>query len=702
MIEAKRLASMKISMIKLELCRKSFGGTLGKLIGTEGAFILWRWGDREIENSEILKTQLEEICSKGFSGVVAGLRASRYEVIDPKVVRAVTLASKMAKEQGVAFWFQTDPRQASRTLIAKKGERMQNLIVARKPEHGFSRKKLSITKVEKNRFEIKYEYPEVRYSSVIQDVSLSFDPSGLERTFLFQMEDGVVLRDSVRDITSVSHFFCNIAERYVEVFGEVSVPEGEEWCVVAFPRFDTNIYDYAGRASNDYLRYFVEDLFDAETYLDGTAWDDAGYVVDMGRFPVSLSLYNCFLAEYRYDLRDVLYELVLDVDDGSHVRVRCDYYKLLMNLVCGAQKEFYQMLHSFLGELDTGISHVWYIHKGQTSNLVRGNVDPWRSLATASIGLTEVGDSQESENHFDAILSLLVVTKSLGVFSKSKKAFCKLLCDKFGQEETAYWVDLMGLFSVRWLVRAFGYSGLISKEKSRDSNYPDHSTWKNFEEVNRKIGLISKLTNFRFPEANTALVFPVETIMAIGSQDADEVIRTVNRLIARLTLEGVHLDVFSPLLLKEGRISPERLRIRERSYSSVVFPYPEVLDPKVLEIVSVMGRIGFPILLGGSKPSSTSDGKKIPHVFQMSFDPRDEELSPLWNGGMKSLFKAPQNGIASMIQKKDESFFLICPKRFKGVVEGEVQYGEISFSVPRSSGLVIFRIGKDGVVEKVL
>ena len=314
----------------------------------KGAFAIWKWRDQEIENPGILRKQLLEIHSRGFSGVLVSFGPARYEFLDRRVIRAVAQAGQWARKRHLAFWFQADPRQASRTFISRTGERTENLLVARSPKDGLSRNKPNLARVIDNRFELRYEIPRV-HTSRIREISVHFEPSELERTFIFQMEKGVILKDTVQDITPACQFYTNLAQGYAEVFGEIGIPEGGEWWSVAFPKFYTNLYDFAGRQSNDLLLPFIEDLFDACTQLDGITWSDGevGYITNPGRFPVSLSLYNSFKVEYGYDLRNVLYGLILPLDDGSHTRIRCDYYNLLMSTVCGAQRDFYQMIHSF-------------------------------------------------------------------------------------------------------------------------------------------------------------------------------------------------------------------------------------------------------------------------------------------------------------------------------------------------------------------
>ena len=190
--------------------------------------------------------------------------------------------------------------------------------------------------------------------------------------------------------------------------------------------------------------------------------------------------------------------------------------------------------------------------------------------------------------------------------------------------------------------------------------------------------------------------------MAIEPDDAKEITESVKKLIAKLIKAGIQLDVVSTVFFKNSRILSNGIQIREREYNSVIFPYPEVLDPKVLDIISAMDRRGLNILLGGSKPKFTTTGKQIPHVFHPVFDPQDDDLSPLWNRGIKPLFKAPENSLISLIPQGEANLFLACPKEFKGIMEGNIQYGEIHFSLPKSSGLIIFRQDSKGKIERVM
>jgi hypothetical protein len=667
----------------------------------KGAFAIWKWRDQEIENPSLLRKQLLEMYSRGFSGVLVSFGPARYEFLDRRVIRAVAQAGQWAKKRHLAFWFQADPRQASRAFISRTGERTENLLVARSPKDGLNPNKPNIVRVVDHRFELRYEIPRV-HSSRIREVSVHFEPSGLERAFIFQMEKGVIQKDTIQDITPACQFFTNLAQGYAEVFGEIRIPEGGEWWSIAFPKFYTNLYDFAGRQSNDLLLPFIEDLFDACTQLDGITWSDGevGYIADLGRFPVSLSLYNSFKIEYGYDLRDVLYGLILPLDDGSHARIRCDYYNLLMSTVFGAQRDFYQMIHSFFNGLAVGIHHTWHYDTQRTNELVRGSIDPWQGLEQVSSTFIDVAETKMRIDQSNGILSTLIITKSLGIYSDTQNAYINLTEANLTKKELVYWVDMISLYSVQYLAT---FDNEIEREdKQQTKNDEKTANTVDFEKLNRRIHDIRKITRFKFPEANVALIYPTETIAAIGTKGAEKIIQSISSLVSKLTLEGIQLDVISSAFLKKGRISDNKFHIQTRSYDWIIFPYPEVLHPEVLEIILKLDKCSFPVFLGGCKPRITSTGKPIHHDLPVSFDPKDKDLSSLLGEGIKPVFVGPKNGLATQIRQKNETLYLFCPKEFGSQVSGKAQCGDITFTVPKSRGLVIFKVTTKGKVDQVL
>ncbi|MBN2103007.1 hypothetical protein JW835_03100 [bacterium] len=654
------------------------------------AFIVWRWGDREIEDPKLLRQQLQEIHAKGFSGVVVALWETRYEVIDHKVVVAVAQASQWAKARGMTFWFQADPRQASRSLITQTGERTQNLIVTCTSENGLDPENINLVQVQHQKFNLRYDFPKCQHSHIVQEVSLYFEPSGLERVFMFRMSGGCVVQSSIIDITGMSRLFANMDEGYVEVFGEVSVPADEIWWVMGFPRFDTNLTDFAGRQSREALKDLVEDLFDVSAYIDGITWDNSGYCGDVGRFPVSESIYKAFIAEYGYDLRDVLLALVLEYDDEFHVHVRQDYYNLLMQIVYGAQAELFALFRGFFGEIDNTMPHAWHAGQSLSHDLVCGNVDPWEGLFTQGSGMTLIGRSETMQTGFDSMVSRLILSRSLAVFSNRKRSFTSLSEFDFGSEEAECWTDLMAMFSLHWLVKAYGHEGKFGIPCFQEVIFPTHPLWNKMERLNAKMDHIGELTGYAQPESNVLLVYPVDSITTADFQSAEIMIEAVHALISRLMKAGIQIDVVSPKILKEGRLIQEQLRIRYRLYSAVIYPYPEILDPDVLELITVMQRLGFKILLGGERPFYTTTGKRIPHEFAVCFDPEDNNVSSMISEADLPIIQAPSGSMATKILRGVEAYYMIRPYGVAGSFQGEFIDRNIHFHIPRSETLVIY------------
>jgi hypothetical protein len=666
----------------------------------QGILFIWSWGDEEIEDLKLLKSQLNAIAEKGFSCITVSLNRTRYELNEPKVIRAISQSSQWAAVRKIPFWIQADPRRSSRSLINETGEKTQSLLLMRRPDKYFNRDNLNIAKVKSNRFELRSYYPQFESFPLIQDRAVSFNPVRLEKAFLFQMKDRVILKDTIMDITASSRFCPNISKGYVDVFGEILIPKGETWWVLAFPMFDTNLYDYAGRESNDLIGKIVEDLFDAGTYLNGILWDKISYFGDVGRISVSPSIYNSFKAEFDYDLRDVVYGLVLNVDDQSHIRTRHDYHALLQNLAFYAQKDLYHRAHSFFGELKVGTQHSFYWHNHHTNPCYCS--DPWQGLDSVNIGLSGLEKIKNGRDRTKHLLTMMAITKSLGIFSQNKMAFASLPDSVSSFKEISFYQDLMALFSIRLMYHE--PIGIEDDFRPTGEVVPlsNRSIWKEMKKINERCRQIREITNFIFPEANVLLVYPFETIASMDCENAEALFYSVHHLTGMLISHGIQLDVISASLLKECRLSSNFLHINGRKYEAMIYPYPQVLDPKILEILSLLDKVEFPLFLGGKHPEWTTQAKRIPHTFPLTFDPDDKNLGGLFKDEIPRLFHMPENALGTLIRQSDDLLFLLHPEKPGGPFKGKVQYKEFSFEVPRSSKLTIYRKQKNKPVERVL
>jgi hypothetical protein len=657
-----------------------------------GMFWFWVWGDEEIENPKSLKCQLLSIQQAGYSAVLAVLGNTRYEIVDSKVTRAVSQASQWAAKRGILFWFQADPRKASRFLISKTGEKTQNLFMLKDLNGGFHASNLCLGKIVDGRFEIHCSYMHGRLVPECEEGTLSFEPSGLERAFSFKMKDGVVLNRTIRDVSGETRFHVNLREGRVEVFGSFSPPDDEEWWAMAFPRFDTNLTDFAGQESNDALYGLIEDLFDAGAYLNGVTWDRGGYCGESGRLPVSLSIYNIFIFEYGYDLRDRLVALALPVDNGSHASVRHDYYSMLTEVMSDAFREFQQNVHGFFGGVETGIFHEWECGKSVFPATHREFADPWIRLASSTSGMAVLFLRKEDlvGTSIDAIAHLALI-KSMGAFSKTESALVRIQAPLWDEQTIEYCSGVTALYSVRWMADASPETGAAAK--------PDYGL---FSKANETAKRVEGITGFRFPESDTLLAYPYETWIAADPGIRMNLSERLHRFIGMLILNGIQLDVISSSFLRLGKPSVDGFRIGHRSYRALICPYPEILRQDAADFLALLKKRGLPALIGGSAPRMTPAGKALLFSSPQDFDPDSADLSWLDRAGIRPLLQSPPGALGSLIRNSGETFFLFCPSAPGKTFEGEARYGEVAFPIPRSSKLVIFKLSAGRSVERVL
>ena len=656
-----------------------------------GAFFVWVWEDAEIEEPKRLRSQMVSFDRAGVSAVLAVLGDTRYELVDRKIVRAVAQASQWARKRNLLFWFQADPRKASRSLISRTGERTQNLFLLKSLDGGYRFDNLNLSPVRNGRFEIRCSYPHDRRIPEIHESSLVFEPSGLEKAFAFRMQDGIVLSETIRDVSDEARFYANFREQTVDVFGSVITPDEEGWRVMAFPRFDTNLTDYAGRESNDALIGLIEDLFDAGTSLSGVTWDRGGYCCESGRIPVSLSLYNSFTAEYGYDLRNKLIALALPMDDGSHVSVRRDYYSLLMDAEFSAYRDFQRAFHGFFGSVDSGIFHDW---GGGDAGLPPCQ-DPWRGLMPGTSGLTAFrADAADFAEPSARIFGSLSLARSLGVFSTTGNAFVRSRLPAAEDAMIGYWSDLTGLFSLRWMAE----SGSVPESGARE-NLCDSKEWVPYRKMNERIRRVENLTGFRFPETDVLVLYPHETLITADPNEAQRMRNGLVRFIGRLALRNIQVDAISPSFLRAAALLPDGFRIGFRSYRTLICPYVETLQPDVSAFMMILENRGVKVLFGGS---GAAGGPPPAFLGDLQFDPESNDFSWLEQAGVHPLVQSPPGAIGSVIRHSGDTLLLLCPASMGGTFEGEAKSGEWTVKVPLSRELVIYKLKTDRSAERVL
>jgi hypothetical protein len=663
-----------------------------KAFSTESIWLRWNWTDREIENPKLLRESIETAEALGFSGLWATVDGIRYDATDRKVIQASVQASQWARCRGIAFWISVDPRQAARSLIARSGERAECLMHNLKNSDPNS-----LTRVRDNRFSIHLPLPEPVASPWMCDQAVQFIASGLERVFLFKTREGFIQTETVRDVTPQSRINFNLFKNEAEVFGEAACPEQEDWRVIAFIRFDTNAYDFAGMVSNDLLYQWMEDLFDAGACIDGLAWNRPGYP-EKG-LPISRSLIGCFKNEFGYDARDALPGLVLPMDNGAHVRIRCDYGSLVWQITAEAHRKTHSFAKTFFGSVHGSILGTLPDCGGQTcfSSIQE---DPWAELKSCTVGFIDAGSLVDETR----LLASCVIAKSLGVFSKGRRAMLNMPLET---KQLVRTLELAALYSVDGLIALGGRQVPSSNRRQVEMQVlslleidKDHSPELDFAWLNQRIATIHELTQNFFPDSNVAVVYPIDTLRAAPSETAAHYRRVLSDWIGGLVRSGLQIDVISPGLFRKGRLSSEGFRVGQRFYQAVLYPYPEILNPDSLEILSWMKKKGFPVLLGGSQPVFTTTGKRIPHLFETVFDPETDAIPNLKEWGVPSILEVPNGALATVIPIGSETLVMVLPAESGKTVRGEACLGGVRVEM-ETSNLAVYSIRSGKAIKSL-
>jgi hypothetical protein len=684
-------------------------GTVGP--GAKVIFpIFWTWQDRQIEDPELLRRELLDIKQAGFGGVYCMLRATRYNLLDREVTEAARRAGELCRENGLEFVWGADPRFAATPIIQATGHAAEMLMVNRTfqvPLRLAAGADASVqapneVRLEQGRYSLRYPIPARRDLHMSTEVSLSLNPVGVDRVFAYQKRDGQVVRSSVRDVTQGHHLFVNRAFGYVEVFGRVDLPPGE-WFVFAFPRFRSNVYAYDSPEHERQLMTLVESYKAQGLQLDGFWWDEPGYYFQYGHFAISERIYDGFRAKYGYDLAPQLLALMLEQDDASHLRVRHDYFQLLMDYVFGAERRLWEKGEALFGPLRMGIHHTWHWLPDDAST---GTGDLWRGLTAVDGGYTDQGSFEryfemgERERFIEA--GRMVVAKSLARFSRDKRAHFNQWGVKYTNEVPVYWNDLMAAFSNEWINHCYGYTGVLGADRSFGPGFPDHESWSLSPGLNARNREVLRLTGYALPVAEVAIVYPTSTVLTGSAPQTNAIVEETHRLIGIMPALGIQADAVSEDLLASGRLVNGALEIQGQRYKALVVPYGRVVTPGSLGILTAMKRERFPLHLIAETPFWTTRGERVEASFGPvvrlpaeagAYAAAVERLSlPSPCTRLPGAYLNVLPGAAA-----GEALLTVMPVDPRTPVAGEVRCLTKRVRVERTDKLAIYRIGRWGV-----
>jgi len=599
--------------------------------------IFWLLKDAEIENQSILETQFEDLRKTGFTSLYVFLRASRYHIFDDEVIKAAKHVGELCKANKIEFNFGLDPRFGATYITRKTGYGAQFLLTT--PEYtnninaeaekikslGEERECLNEQKVVTGKYNLKYNYPSRRDTHILSEVGMWYNPIGVDKVYAYQRKDGKVVTGSIRDITFEHHLFINRSLYYIEVFGNIKLPEGE-WFVTAFPRFMTNMYAYDSKEQQQLFEGLISEYKKQNVQMDGLVWDEPGYYLEFGKYVISEQLYTDFQKKYGYDLKSKLYALTLKLDDASQLKVRNDYFNLLTDYVVGGEKRCRDIGKNLYSKMRMGIHPTW--HDIQSEDMFHGMGNYWRSLEAVDGGYTDGG---VYENYFTdnlekrfAAVSYMITAKGLARFSESKKAHFNQWGINFGNDVTIYWNDMLAAFSNEWLNHCYGYTGLIGGGRPVGPGYPDHESWAILPDLIKKCKEVNTITSYNLPLGESVIIYPNTTFFGTDAVESAWMERRVLELIGSMPAMGLQTDVIGSNLLDEGEVKNGKLVVRGHVYNTVFLPYNKILSAKSIQVLQALIAQKGRVYVGGDVPKQDLNGKPVDLKIQTSFSLRGD------------------------------------------------------------------------------
>jgi hypothetical protein len=675
------------------------------------SLIMWTWQDAQVDDPALVEAALGDIADRGFSGALAMLRGCRYELDDPAVVVAAGHAADQAHRAGMTFWFALDPRLVQGRLTALPGGRATFILTERTATEMPGETAVA----DDGRYRLRMSYRRPRSQHMLSQVAATFEPAGLESVVAYRRDpDGRVLTDSLRDVSGTARLFVQRDIATIEIHGRAPGLAGGGWHVLGLARFASTYPELGSGAVRDSLLELYRDYHRAAVHLDGVVWDEIGYVTGYGqdrcRLPWGDAIHTAFEARTGAPLPTALPYLLLDDDAGHAVRARRAYYAAVQDVVVDLQRRCYEEARDLWGpQIESGIHQTWHQN---ADDLPHGTGDWWRASDALSGGFSDVGDADDLANdeRYDEVLTMTVIAGSLARHHVRQNAFCNLWGVDYGTRDARaparvvdWWAHLLGGFGITWLAHTYGPNGYIDHDTGWGPGYPDHPTWQHLEAINDRLATLRRLTGDAPPEADVAVVWPVESLAARGDVSANALALDVRRTVSGLVQRGLAVDVVSPDLFAGGQVVGDRLLLRsagrQRRYRAVVYPRPETIQPAEVAVLRALRTGRIPAQLLG-RPVRTTEGETLvgEDLGQIA---ADDEL-PAVTAKLPRLVDAPEGAFANLFRRPDGSeTVVVAPLALDRWVDGPVRTGPHSFDVAGLRGIAAVRYGATGeVVER--
>jgi hypothetical protein len=564
--------------------------------------MMWTITDHVIEDEKELERQFNDIRRAGFGGVAAFVRCSRYRWDQPAAIKACHRISELCRHHDIQFWAVPDPRFLSRQLSASStglpllffGDAVQ----AQKVPH--------TSVVEKNKFSIRCRL-QPRHSHMIHEVAIAFTPAGVAAVYAIPSTKSRFLPEEIIDITNDAQFFYNAQDGYMEAFGFFNPPDQRSWKVIAFFRAFACHVNFADPVHMKAYLQKLESFCKAIGNADLIMWDEPGYTCVYGALPFSFGLQKEYELAGGAPLTTHLWKLALESEDGSHIEVRNRYYRIIQDSVNRAQLAAWKKAISIWGpQTSCGIHDTWHFESADMADMNHGSMDLWKAQRTKNGGFVDMGAINylisPHSSYYANLASMLVICKSLGVFSRDKYAYNNLWTigeDELPGEQKSvmnHCVNAMALFGNRWFAHIYGPVGTIGEEEQflgspQMPGYPHHSTWAGFPEWNQCLTEHMIAVDNQLPMSNILIIFPCETLYALADSRANAIAQDVFRFVLTLVDQHYQFDIISSAEFIKGKWQGDQFVVQDKFYKVVLFPFAGIVQAKVAELTRKKDRI---------------------------------------------------------------------------------------------------------------
>ncbi len=665
--------------------------------------MMWSITDEVIENPLTRATQFKDIQTAGFDGVAIFVRCSRYSWDEAEAIGAQTHIQDMCREKGMHLWIGADPR-----MMRPFDERWSGanvLLFGNCPMAGDAS---NLVQVVNGRFSVRCEY-HPRPVHTLRDCAVDYLPLGITKVYAVRRNKQPLTATDIQDITSTAHYFINARDRYVEAHGFYDHPKDERWSVVAFFHFATNHFDFSNPIHLSHYENRLKKVSDAGLRPYGIQWDEPGYTCIMGSLPFTPVIRETFRDRTTQPLKDLLWKLVFEVDDESHITVRKIYYSLVQETVDNARMRCITFAQTLWGEgLMEGIHDSWRWESADMSDMNHGSLDLWRAGKNRNGGYIDLGSVnllREAQSPFyKNLATVLIAGTSLARNSNLPVVFNNLWTsgDDEGRgwqvEVLAHCVRAMALFGHRWIAHIYGPAGILGQERSflglpDTPGYPTHNTWLAFPEWLEILKRHHSAIAHQLPFSNLLVVFPVETMYALADARANVAASDIFNLLLALLDCNYHVELAAPSSLERAYWQGGHFFYNERAYDAVVYPWPNVLPENCKLLIGADYRR---MIFAFSMPQKTVQNEPV-----LIFDKPEMEIQAVLDrlSSFSTLrpVAVPQNTWVTMTNNGEGTVISVMPSRVGGSFSGVIQYEGREYTILDEHGLIRLLFTGDGV-----